>query len=224
MLSRQEIRQFIQRENASHQVVIWSKSYCPYCAETKHLFENLHAATDVVIHEIDEHSQGRMIQIELQRLTIQRTVPNVFVRNQHLGGNDDVQKAHRDGSLLKLLLQQEDKQKEETDLTIATSNLSELIKHDIDSHDVVLFTKSYCPYCHATQRVIASKLPDADVVIYELDNLPNGTELQQQLYEMTGQRTVPNVFINGNHVGGNDDTQVLLASSKPVFQSHALVA
>ncbi len=36
--------------------------------------------------------------------------------------------------------------------------------------------------------------------------------------EKTGQRTVPNVFVNGNHIGGNDDTHKE-GSWKPVYKS-----
>ncbi len=36
--------------------------------------------------------------------------------------------------------------------------------------------------------------------------------------EKTGQRTVPNVFVNGNHIGGNDDTHKE-GSWKPLYKS-----
>jgi glutaredoxin-related protein len=32
-------------------------------------------------------------------------------------------------------------------------------------------------------------------------NIDNGSQLQATLAEMTGQKTVPNVFISGQHVG-----------------------
>ena len=31
---------------------------------------------------------------------------------------------------------------------------------------------------------------------------------------MSGQRTVPNVYINGKHLGGNDDTQAAASNGK----------
>lgn len=34
----------------------------------------------------------------------------------------------------------------------------------------------------------------------------NGTSYQEMLLEMTGQKTVPNVFINKKHIGGCDKT------------------
>ena len=47
---------------------------------------------------------------------------------------------------------------------------------------------------------------DVAFVAVELDQRADGVELQKTLADMTGQRTVPNVFIKGVHVGGNDDT------------------
>lgn len=46
--------------------------------------------------------------------------------------------------------------------------------------------------------------------VIELDLLKNGLTkngVAVKLYELTGQRTVPNVFIKGMHLGGNDMTQ-----------------
>ena len=39
-----------------------------------------------------------------------------------------------------------------------------------------------------------------------------GAEIQAELLAMTKQRTVPNVFVNGKHIGGNDDTQAAIKS------------
>jgi glutaredoxin 3 len=53
---------------------------------------------------------------------------------------------------------------------------------------------------------------DADVI--ELDINKDGDSIQNELQKMTGQRSVPNVFVNGQHVGGNDDTQAAARSGK----------
>jgi glutaredoxin 3 len=72
---------------------------------------------------------------------------------------------------------------------------------------VVIFSKSYCGYCRATKNLFES-LPGAnDVQVHELDHLKQGDAIQQALYSMTGQTTVPSVYINGQHVGGNDAVQ-----------------
>ena len=52
------------------------------------------------------------------------------------------------------------------------------------------------------------------MVVHELDEMPNGYAIQDELYRKTGQRTVPNVFVRGQHIGGNDDTQAAYMSGK----------
>jgi len=42
----------------------------------------------------------------------------------------------------------------------------------------------------------------------------DGSEIQEALYELTGQKTVPNVFIGGEHIGGNSDVQALKSQDK----------
>jgi glutaredoxin 3 len=45
-----------------------------------------------------------------------------------------------------------------------------------------------------------------EVAYFELNEAGNGSAIQQQLASMSGQRTVPNVFVGGKHLGGCDDT------------------
>eukprot|EP00522_Entomoneis_paludosa_P008333 CAMPEP_0172457032 /NCGR_PEP_ID=MMETSP1065-20121228/19522_1 /TAXON_ID=265537 /ORGANISM="Amphiprora paludosa, Strain CCMP125" /LENGTH=119 /DNA_ID=CAMNT_0013210479 /DNA_START=17 /DNA_END=376 /DNA_ORIENTATION=+ len=94
---------FIDSKVAAHQVVVFSKTYCGYCARTKSLFSGLEQAKDVHVIELDRRSDGDDIQNALVTKTGQRTVPNVFVNKQHVGGNDDVHNAYRNGALLKML-------------------------------------------------------------------------------------------------------------------------
>lgn len=70
---------------------------------------------------------------------------------------------------------------------------------------VVVFSKTFCPFCRKTKNLLLDKGIDAKVI--ELDKVDNGDAIQDALLELSGQRTVPNVFIKGNHLGGNDDTQ-----------------
>ncbi|KNC84562.1 hypothetical protein SARC_03235 [Sphaeroforma arctica JP610] len=46
---------------------------------------------------------GGALQAALQEISGQRTVPNVFVKSTHIGGNDDLQAAVRSGSFQKML-------------------------------------------------------------------------------------------------------------------------
>lgn len=88
----------------------------------------------------------------------------------------------------------------------------EFIRKEIASNGVTIFSKSYCPFCTKTKETFAGLGVSAK--IYELNQMDDGPEIQDALLAMTGQRTVPNVFVNGEHVGGNDKTQEALASGK----------
>ena len=91
----------VQQMVAAEPVVIYSKSWCPYCTKCKALFDDLGQRYTAV--ELDEREDGEQLQATLLSLTQQRTVPNVFVGGQHLGGNDDTQAAARSGRLAQLL-------------------------------------------------------------------------------------------------------------------------
>ena len=68
-----------------------------------------------------------------------------------------------------------------------------------------MFSKSFCPFCKATKSLFEDNKVSAKII--ELDEMANGGDIQDSLAELSGQRTVPNVFINGEHVGGNSDVQ-----------------
>ncbi|KAL9264541.1 Glutaredoxin-C2-like protein [Drosera capensis] len=78
----------------------------------------------------------------------------------------------------------------------------EKAKHIVSSTPVIIFSKTYCAYCHKVKALFKQLGAAAQVV--ELDQENNGDAMQEALHEWTGQRTVPNVFIGGNHVRGCD--------------------
>lgn len=94
-----------------------------------------------------------------------------------------------------------------------TSPLASDVSSLIDNNKVVIFSKSYCPYCSATKKVFQDLKVDG-VVVVELDRDAQGPEIQEELLRKTGQSTVPNVFVGGVHLGGNSDTQAALKSGK----------
>ena len=113
---QEKLIQFIKNENASHQVVIYSKSYCPHCKATKQLFQSLPntQVKDIQIHDLDVIENGSLIQFHLKNITGSRTVPVVFVNNRYVGGNSDVQNLQQEGKLEALLLREPSEMPEET--------------------------------------------------------------------------------------------------------------
>ena len=76
----------------------------------------------------------------------------------------------------------------------------------------MLFTKSYCPYCIKASGLF-TKLGAAFKEL-QLDKMENGKEIQDELLTVTGQKTVPNIFIQGKHIGGCDSLFKLYEEGK----------
>ncbi|KAJ5444063.1 Glutaredoxin [Penicillium daleae] len=77
----------------------------------------------------------------------------------------------------------------------------------INENGVVVFSKSYCPYCKSSKDLL-DKL-GAKYEALELDLIDDGSAIQSALQEISNQRTVPNIFINQKHIGGNSDLQAI---------------
>jgi glutaredoxin 3 len=93
-----------------------------------------------------------------------------------------------------------------------SSDPTEFAKAEIASNDIMVFSKSFCPFCKKTKKLLdGMNLPYTAI---ELDEIANGDAVQAALLDISGQRTVPNVFIKGVHLGGNDDTQAAAKSGK----------
>ncbi|KAL2528976.1 Glutaredoxin-C2 [Forsythia ovata] len=91
----------IEEITSSNPAVVFSKSYCPYCARVKKLLTEIGASFKAV--ELDTESDGSEIQSALAELTGQRTVPNVFIGGKHIGGCDTTTGMHQSGKLVPLL-------------------------------------------------------------------------------------------------------------------------
>ncbi|PCH34143.1 glutaredoxin [Wolfiporia cocos MD-104 SS10] len=80
----------------------------------------------------------------------------------------------------------------------------DLVDSAIASNKITIFSKTWCPYCKRAKQLLTSQFPDVPTKIFELDEMTDGSDIQAYLAEKTGQRTVPNIFINEKHVGGCD--------------------
>lgn len=47
-----------------------------------------------------------------------------------------------------------------------------------------------------------------------LDKLENGDDIQDYLYSITGQTSVPNIFVRGHHLGGFTDLAVAIKNGR----------
>ncbi|KAH8815926.1 glutaredoxin [Xylogone sp. PMI_703] len=75
----------------------------------------------------------------------------------------------------------------------------------IDENPVAVFSKSWCPYCKATKALLNDL--GAKYYLIELDEAEDGAAIQAALQEISGQSSVPNIYIKKQHIGGNSDLQ-----------------
>ena len=84
--------------------------------------------------------------------------------------------------------------------TVRWFSASAAIKEQMAKHPILMYAKSTCPYC-----IYASSVFDELEVKYHkvlLDQTPDADSIAKALYELTHMATVPNIFINTQHVGG----------------------
>lgn len=71
--------------------------------------------------------------------------------------------------------------------------------------DVTLYTTGNCPFCNNAERLLESK-GVTDINKIRVDDSP---ELMAAMMKKTGRRTVPQIYINEQHIGGFDDLRAL---------------
>ncbi len=75
---------------------------------------------------------------------------------------------------------------------------------------VEIYTTKVCPYCVRAKNLLNAK--DVDFVEHDLTGDDTGREAL--LKKSNGMRTVPQIFIDGVHVGGCDDLYALESAGK----------
>ena len=70
---------------------------------------------------------------------------------------------------------------------------------------VRMYTTAVCPYCIRAKALLHKRgVQEIEEIRIDLDH-----QAQKQMMEMTGRRTVPQIFIGATHVGGCDDLYAL---------------
>jgi glutaredoxin 3 len=65
---------------------------------------------------------------------------------------------------------------------------------------IVMYTTNWCPYCERARRLFKAK----GAVFDEID-VESAPEKRAEMLSRSGRRTVPQIFIGEQHVGGSDD-------------------
>jgi glutaredoxin 3 len=70
---------------------------------------------------------------------------------------------------------------------------------------VKMYTTAYCPFCVRAERLLNAKgVSEIDKIRVDLDS-----SLRAEMMQVTGRRTVPQIFIGDTHVGGCDELYAL---------------
>lgn len=70
---------------------------------------------------------------------------------------------------------------------------------------VEIYTKFGCPYCTRAKRL----LTDKGAAFEEHDITLGGPQRGEMIDRAGGRTTVPQIFIDGRHIGGSDDLAAL---------------
>jgi len=68
-----------------------------------------------------------------------------------------------------------------------------------------MYTTAVCPYCVQAKRLLKSK----GVLQIEEIRIDTNPQERANMMEITGRRTVPQIFVGSTHVGGCDDLVAL---------------
>ncbi len=75
---------------------------------------------------------------------------------------------------------------------------------------VEIYTSPLCGFCHAAKRLLTSK----DVNFSEVDIAVQPERRAEMMQRANGGRTVPQIFIGNEHVGGCDELYALERAGK----------
>ena len=70
---------------------------------------------------------------------------------------------------------------------------------------VTMYTTAVCPYCTRAKQILTAR----GVSHIEEIRIDNDDAQRVKMMEITGRRTVPQIFIGSTHVGGCDDLMAL---------------
>ena len=70
---------------------------------------------------------------------------------------------------------------------------------------VKMYTTAYCPYCSQAKQILKAR----GVEVIDEVRVDVQPQERRRMMEITGRRTVPQIFIGDTHVGGCDDLVAL---------------
>lgn len=76
--------------------------------------------------------------------------------------------------------------------------------------EVIVYSGPNCPYCQRAKLLLQKK----GVAFTEIDVKADPARQEEMMARSQGRRTIPQIFINGQHIGGCDDLYALDSAKK----------
>lgn len=70
--------------------------------------------------------------------------------------------------------------------------------------EIIIYTSNLCPYCTMAKRLLSAK-----GATYTELNVDTTAGLREEMMQKTKRRTVPQIYIGEQHIGGFDDLRAL---------------
>lgn len=84
----------------------------------------------------------------------------------------------------------------------------------INENKMVVFTKSYCPYSRALRTMLDENGLEGQYGVYEIDRENHGNEVHKALKDISGRQTIPNVYLNRENLGGDEEVEAMARSGE----------
>ncbi|KAI9504633.1 thioredoxin-like protein [Coemansia spiralis] len=228
-LAKNAAMQFVRSSLRKDRMVVFSKSTCPFCNATKAVLEKYRGEGGLryTVIEVDLRKDMRYVKHALDSAYSRSTFPSVFIDSQCIGGNDDVQRLEGQGILANMLaekglisvlapatkqpeLDRKEQQNKKDDLAAGRPQQSSAevkIRQLIKKNRVMVFSKTYCPYSSRAKRLLSKYRNERglDFSVLEADRESDPNAVKEALGRISAQFTFPNIFIDGQSIGGSDD-------------------
>jgi thioredoxin reductase (NADPH) len=200
----------------AYPVVVFSKPYCPYCRKALEALslEGLSVESDkLLVIDLSKHSNTQEIQSTLRNMTGRRTVPNVFVGGESIGGGDETRAFQQSGELVTMLVEagalgDHNSSNDSSDTESCDLSSEECFRKILQQYPVLLFSLSWCPECKASLELLDGiGITEDQIHIIDLDDYQEiALDIRAHMKALTGRRSVPNLFVGGEFVGGYHQT------------------
>ncbi|PVV05250.1 hypothetical protein BB560_000231 [Smittium megazygosporum] len=209
-MTDEQIKKIIVDLIISNPIMVFSKTYCPFCKKAKALLSSSNLKYKAFEADIVPY-MPKLKSLLGDISGGHYTFPNIFINGKSIGGASDLE--HLIGTKQIISLLSSDGQ------TIGSSPLNKRnyskkeLQNLISDNQVMMFSKRDCKFSvRAKSDLIRNKV---NFYALEIDDVLNDSSVKSHLGQLSnGHSTFPNIFINGKSVGGSDELDAIIRAGQ----------